>query len=486
MAFNQHHGNMERLVGREKEIALLNKYMMSGRPEFIAIYGRRRVGKTFLIRKHFQDQFDFFVTGIINGTFKNELEAFNLALNRYGYTGPNATTWMQAFTALGELLKNKSEHQHRRCIVFIDELPCFETRNSGFVPALDYFWNSLASWIDNMMLIVCGSATSWMIRNVINNRGGLHNRVTHEMHLKPFSLYQTEQFFAEQGSNWDRLSILQIYMAMGGVPYYLGLVNMEYSAAENIDKLFFGENSVMRDEYNRLFRSLYRHPEKYMGIVKLLAEHKKGLTRKQIAEMLKVTNNGHLGDMLDDLLCCDFVRLYNNGMKANAGIYQLIDFYTLFYHQFVRRHVTDIHYWRNMIGTPTQNTWYGLAYERVCMSHIQQIIYALRLDVIHTDFYSWRSKESSPAAQIDIIIDRADGIVTICEVKYSRAEYSLSKDEYERILNRVETFVRETKCKKGTQTIIITTKGMKSTGYSEISRRIITLDDLFVELPDKG
>ena len=475
---------MEKLVSREKETALLNKYMMSNRPEFIAVYGRRRVGKTFLIRKYFQDQFDFFVTGIIGGTFQNELEAFNLALKRYGHSGPRAVTWMEAFAALGDLLKKKSEHQHRRCIVFIDELPCFETRNSGFVRALDYFWNSQAAWIDNMMLIVCGSATSWMIRNVINNRGGLHNRVTHEIHLKPFSLAQTEQFFASQGGNWDRLSILQIYMAMGGIPYYLGLVDSEYSAAENIDKLFFDENAIMGNEYRRLFKSLYRNPEKYMDIVTALAEHKKGLTRKQIAEKLKIPNNGHLGDMLEDLQYCDFIRLYNNGTKMNAGIYQLIDFYSLFYHQFGRRRMTDRHYWRNMIGTPTQNTWYGLAYERVCMSHIQQVIFALRLDVIHTDFYSWRSKKSHPGAQIDIIIDRADGIVTICEVKYSKAEYILSRDEYEKILNRVETFAQETKCKKGIQTAIITTKGLKQTGYSEISRRSVTLDDLFVEVPE--
>ena len=475
---------MEKLVCREKETALLNKYMLSNRPEFIAIYGRRRVGKTFLVRKHFQDQFDFFVTGIIDGTYENELEVFNMALRRYGHDGARATSWLQAFSMLGDLLKNKSEHQQRRCIVFIDELPCFETRNSGFIKALDHFWNSQASWINNMMLIVCGSATSWMIRNVINNRGGLHNRVTHEIHLKPFSLYQTERFFAEQRANWDRLSILQIYMAMGGVPYYLGMVDTEYSAPENIDKLFFDENAEMQNEFDRLFQSLYRQPEKYKEIIRLLALHKKGLTRKEIANKLKIPNNGHLGDILDDLQYCDFIRLYNNGMKVNAGIYQLIDFYTLFYYQFCRRRLTDRHYWRNMIGTPTQNTWYGLAYERVCMSHIHEIIYALRLDYIHTDFYSWRSKESSPAAQIDIIIDRADGIVTICEVKYSKAEYTLSKEEYEKIMNRVETFVQETKCKKGTQTIIITTKGMKPNGYSDISRRTVTLDDLFIEIPE--
>ena len=420
---------MEKLIARGKETALLDKYMTSDRPEFIAIYGRRRVGKTFLVRRYFQDQFDFYVTGIINGTFENEMEAFNLALKRYGHEGPKASTWIQAFAMLGDLLKAKSVNQHRRCIVFIDELPCFDTRNSGFVRALDHFWNSQGAWIDNIMLIVCGSATSWMIRKIINNHGGLHNRITHKIHLKPFSLYQTEQFLTEHGNNWDRLSILHIYMAMGGVPYYLEHIDTEYSAAENIDRLFFEDRSEMREEYNRLFFSLFRHPEQYLDIVKLLSQHKKGLTRKEIAEKLKLPNNGHLGDMLDDLIYCDFIREYSNGNKINNSIYQLIDFYTLFYHQFCHQPKTDRHYWRNTIGTPTQNTWYGLAYERVCLCHIQQIIYALRLDCIHTEFYSWRSKTSSPAAQIDIVIDRADGIVTICEVKYSKAEYVLSKEE---------------------------------------------------------
>ena len=201
MPTNQNDIVMEQLIGRDRERALLDKYMASNRPEFIAIYGRRRVGKTFLVRRHFQDQFDFYVTGIINGTFDNEMDAFNIALNRYGYSGPAASTWMQTFSILGDLLKSKSVNQRRRCIVFIDELPCFDTRNSGFIRALDYFWNSQGAWIDNIMLIVCGSATSWMIRKIINNHGGLHNRVTHEIHLKPFTLHQTEQFFASRRGN---------------------------------------------------------------------------------------------------------------------------------------------------------------------------------------------------------------------------------------------------------------------------------------------
>ena len=436
------------------------------------------------MRQHFRDQFDFYVTGISNGSMEREMEAFNLALKQHGHSGRAASTWMQAFTILGDLLKKKSENQHRRCTVFIDELPCFDTRNSGFVQALDYFWNSQGTWINNLMLIVCGSATSWMIRKIINSHGGLHNRVTHKIHLKPFTLYQAERFFAEHGSNWDRMSILQIYMALGGVPFYLSLIDTEYSAAENIDMLFFADDAPLRNEYSRLFRSLYQHPDRYMDIVKLLSEHKLGLTRKEISEKLKLPNNGHLGDMLDDLQYCDFIRQYNNGNKSNNSIYRLIDFYTLFYHQFGRRRITDTHYWRNSLGTPMQNTWYGLAYERICMYHIHQIIYALRLDYIHTDFYSWRSKKSSPGAQIDIVIDRADGIITICEVKYSKTEYTLTSTEYDKLANRVDAFVQENNCKKGIKTILITTRGLKPNGFADISRQALTLNDLFVEIPD--
>lgn len=471
---------MEKLVGRNRELSLLSEYMKSRRNEFIALYGRRRVGKTFLVRSFFKDQFDFYVSGVIDGTKEEQMEAFNTALAEYGHQGTKAKNWMEAFTFLGELLRRKTRRMKRRCVVFFDELPCFDTRNSRFVRAFGYFWNSHASWLDNVFLIICGSATSWMIQNVINNHGGLHNRITHEMHLQPFDLRQTEQYVKSRKGKWDHLSILQAYMAMGGIPYYLSLLDFSQSVADNIDRLFFFADAEMRKEHKRLFQSLYSNPEHYIDIINLLAKSKKGLTRKEIAMQLKLADNGHLGDELENLVNCDFVRMYYNGTRRNGGIYQLMDFYLLFYHQFCKKPTSDIHFWRNKLGTPQQNTWYGLAYERVCLWHVQKILRALHLDAIHTEYYSWRSSESEQGAQIDLVIDRSDGIVTICEIKYSQAAYTITKSEYMKIMNREETFRRETKCRKGIQTIMITTYGLKQNEYSSILLNSITLKELFL------
>lgn len=469
---------MDKLIGRERETELLQKYYDSQKAEFIAVYGRRRVGKTFMVRKFFKDKFDFYATGIIDGSYEEELKAFNTALTAYGHKGKPATNWLDAFAYLADLLKEKAKNK-KRCVVFIDELPCMDTQNSGFIHAFDYFWNSRASWINNIFLVICGSATSWMIRNVINNRGGLHNRLTHEIHLRPLDLCNVEKYCAACKSKWDRLSILQAYTVLGGVPYYWGLLDFTKSVAENIDTLFFSENGELAGEYKRLFGSLFRNPDAYIDIIALLSSNKQGLTRRQIAEKLKVSDNGYLGNKLEDLVNCDFIRVYNNGGKMNGGIYQLIDFYTLFYNQFCRRRPSDIHYWRNHIGTPKQNNWYGLAYERVCLFHINHIIKVLHLDAISTEFYSWRSKKSDPAAQIDIIIDRADGLITICEVKYSQTKYSVSKSEYDKLLNRIEAFSSETNSVKGIQTVLITTQGLKSNTYSGISDFSISMNDIF-------
>lgn len=472
----------EKIIGRDREFELLSKYMKSCKNEFVALYGRRRVGKTFLVRNFFNDKFDFYVSGVIDGTKEEQFAAFNNALAAYGYRGKPLSNWIDAFAALGGLLKRKMKGKKRRCVVFIDELPCFDTRNSRFVKAFGYFWNSQASWLDNVFLIVCGSATSWMIKNIVDNRGGLHNRITHQIHLKPFDLNQTELYFKIHRAKWDRLSILQIYMALGGIPYYLSLLDFSESAAANIDRLFFADNAELHKEYKRLFQSLYSNPDHYIEIINQLSKSKKGLTRKEIAKNVGTADNGHLGETLDNLVNCDFVRTYYNGTKRNQCIYQLMDFYLLFYHQFCLRGTTDTRFWQNGIGTPQQNTWYGLAFERVCMWHVHQLLQALHLDTIHTEYYSWRSSVSDPKTQIDIAIDRSDGIVTLCEAKYSKTAFTLTKAEYERILYREEAFKTETKCRKGVQNILVTTNSVNRNTYSDIFLKIITLDDIFEPL----
>ena len=474
---------MEKIVGRQAEFVKLSKYMESNRGEFIAVYGRRRVGKTFLIRQYFKDEFDFYVTGIIDGSREEQMAAFNAALVTYGHTGPKAKNWFEAFGFLADLLQAKKK-KNGRLVVFIDELPCFDTQNARFVQALGYFWNSQGSWIDNIFFVVCGSATSWMIKNVIDNHGGLHNRITHEMHIRPFGLHDTEAYLVSRGMRWNRLSIVQIYMALGGIPYYLGMLDKTMSVAENIDALFFSDDAELKKEYNRLFKSLFKDPDNYIGLINELAECKQGLTRKEIAKLPRFKDNGHLTEMLDNLVNCDFLRLYNNGTKVNGGIYQLTDFYTLFYNKFCKKRTTDDHYWRNHLDTTATNNWHGLAYERVCMYHFRHIIRALRLDAIHTEYYSWRSKQSDPGAQIDMVIDRADGVINVCEVKYSKGDYTLNKAEYEKLLNRVNVFEEKTKERKGVRPILITTFGLKRNEYSDFFLNALTMDVLFEALPE--
>ena len=469
------------IVGRKKELSLINQYFNSGKAEFIAVYGRRRVGKTFLIRQHFRNQFAFDMTGIMEGTKSEQMTAFHTALKTYGYTGKKNTNWIDAFFALRQVLESRIE-EGKRCVIFIDELPCLDTPKAGFVNALGHFWNNWANWQSEIMLIVCGSATSWMVRNVIDNHGGLHDRITHEIHLHPFTLTETEEFFKLNGFSWNRLSIMQTYMAIGGIPYYMSLFERTDSPATGLDRLFFSGNAELKKEYRRLFSSLFKNPHPYLEIITLLSKHPKGMTREEISTELKTSNNGKLGEMLTDLIYCDFLQKNNvreKRIKSNSAIYQLIDFYTIFYNTFANKNIMEEHFWTRNINTPEINIWYGLAFERVCKAHIEKIKTALGIASVSTEYYSWRSNLIEKGAQIDIIIDRADNTINLCEVKYSENLYSLDKEEYMKIQKRISVFKEATNTRSNIIPTMITTFGMKEGTYSDQIIAKINMEDLF-------
>lgn len=471
---------MSGLIGRNLEQRLLEQYIESPRSEFIAIYGRRRVGKTYLVTETFKDRLAFDMTGVLEGEKEDQMASFFLSLQKSGYGGVKPKTWIEAFEALKIVLEPALAKG--AAVIFIDELPCLDTPRSGLVKALDLFWNGWANRKDNVKLIVCGSATTWMVDNIIDNHGGLHDRITHELHLHPFTLGETEDYLKVNGFRWNRLSVAQAYMILGGVPYYLSLLDKGQSLTANIDRLFFADDAELRREYDRLFKSLFRNPQPYARIIQLLCSNRKGLTRKEISEKIGKETGGHLSKMLENLENCDFIRQYrvkDKKINSKNGIFQLVDFFTRFHNDFCVKGTTDEHYWSNMLNTPRQNTWYGLAFERLCQAHIPQIKKALGIDRIHTEYYSWRSKSSKPAAQVDLVIERADQITNLCEIKYSRAEYSIDSDEYAKLQNRLADFERETGTKGAVNLTFITTFGLKDNSYSSDVHYLVCLDDLF-------
>lgn len=468
------------MIGRKAEQELLRRYLDSGKPEFVAIYGRRRIGKTFLITQTLGAELDFDMTGVMNGDRDMQLASFYISLTRSGYSGKKPQNWIEAFDALRQLVAERLKH--RRVVLFIDELPCLDTPKAGFVAALDLFWNGWASRQSNVKLIVCGSATTWVVDNIINSHGGLHNRITHEIHLHPFTLRETEQYLLANGFKWNRLSVCQTYMILGGVPYYLSLLDNKLSLPANIDKLFFAADAELQNEYDRLFSSLFKSPQPYLEIIRLLSANKSGMTRKEIAAKMERESGGNLTKLLTNLENCDFIRKYNvreRKINSNRGIYQLTDFYVSFYNDFCRSHSSDGQFWSKSLNTPRQNTWYGLAFERLCMAHVPQIMHSLGIGGIRTEYYSWRSRQSKPAAQVDLIIERADEIVNLCEVKYSRGKYAIDAKEEELLRNRVADFEEETGIRKAVQLTMITTYGLADNTHSSVVDVHLDMNALF-------
>lgn len=470
------------IIGRRPEIERIKTYMQSGKAEFIAVYGRRRVGKTYLVRQVFDNSFAFDMTGIIDGSRTEQMEAFHVAMLSYGFKGRKARNWIEAFYNLRVLLESKIE-KGKRCVIFIDELPCLDTPKAGFVNALGHFWNNWANWQPEIALIVCGSATSWMVRNVIDNHGGLHDRITHEIHLHPFTLKETEEYFRANGFSWNRLSVLQAYMAVGGIPYYMSLFERNESPAAGLDRLFFSEGAELRKEYRRLFASLFKNEKPYIEIIDILSKRREGLTREELAKALGKSNNGSLGTMLTDLVYCDFIQKTrvrgDHNVKKNSALYKLIDFYTIFYNTFIAKKASDPHFWSLNVSASHVKVWYGLAFERVCMCHIPQIKAALGIRSVNTDCYSWRSATTTPGAQIDLVLERADNTINICEAKYSEGTYNLDKDEYLKLRHRIAVFVEETKTRCSILPTMVTLFGLSAGQYSQQIPVSIELDDLF-------
>lgn len=467
------------IIGRKKELDALNRLYNSAQSEFIAVYGRRRVGKTFLIRQFFKNNFVFQLSGLANATTKEQLINFNLTIKREAKKDfPIAKTWLEAFEQLISLVESSNDE---RKVIFLDELPWLDTPRSQFVQALEHFWNGWASARSDVMLITCGSATSWMIDKIINNHGGLHNRITYKMRLEPFTLMETQEYFRSKGMEYTQYQIAECYMAMGGIPYYLNMMQKELSVTQNIDLLFFDENALLKTEFHNLYAALFKNSEDYIKVVESLCKKNKGLTRNEIISTTKLSTSGGLSTILKNLENCGFIRTYTSfGKKERDKLYQLTDFYTLFYFKFIKQNkFNDDNFWVNSINTPLHNSWAGYSFEMLCLYHLKQIKTALGISGVQTSASSWKDYESENGAQIDLILDRKDQIINLCEMKFASDEYEITKNYDTQLRQKKSVFAAKTKTRKAIHFTMVTTYGLKQNMYSNSIQSEVVLEDLF-------
>ncbi|GAB3163267.1 ATP-binding protein [Telluribacter humicola] len=473
---------MKKLIGRQQELSTLQAVFDSDKSEFVAVYGRRRVGKTFLIRHAFRGKFAFEATGLANATLSQQLTNFCIALQKADSTTTYtpAGSWLEAFQQLITYLERQNTS---RKVIFIDELPWFDTHGSGFVQALEHFWNSWASARTDVVLVTCGSAASWMLHTLINSRGGLHNRITKRIKVVPFTLHECEQLLLSRHSVLDRYQIIQLYMVLGGVPYYWEEVDTGQSAMQNIERITFSENGLLRNEFTNLYRSLFKNFERHLSIVKALAQKAKGLTRDEIIQAAKLTSAGSTTRLLDELEESGFIRKYSPyGKKSRNSLYQLVDFYTLFYLRFIQDTSLNEQYnWMSMLDTPKYRAWSGYAFEQVCLWHLPQIKQALGISGVQTTTSSWRSKGAENGAQIDLVIDRRDQVINLCEMKFSISPFTIDKKYSAELRNKIGAFKAETGTRKSVFLTMVTTFGLKANPHSTgLVQNDLAMDALFV------
>lgn len=470
------------MIGREHETATLNESLEKNGSQLIAVYGRRRVGKTFLIRETFSDGFFFQHTGVLNVPMSGQLAAFRDSLIEAGAVEvPELTDWRMAFNELKRLVKAGAPGKK---VMFIDEMPWMDTPKSRFVQWFEAFWNGWASSRKDIILIVCGSAASWLVKKIFRNRGGLYNRVTERIHVQPFTLHECREYCRAEGLSLTDLDIAELYMVFGGIPYYWSMLRNGESVAQSIDRLIFSKDGKLRNEFRDVFGSLFGESAAYEMIVRELTAAKSGVPRDALLASCGMRKGGNATRYLDDLEACGFVRKFTAfGKRKRDALYQLIDDFTLFHMKFLDGDSNiDEHFWQHSANQPSVNTWRGLAFERICLQHVVQIKEAIGVGGVLTNVFAWRhapDEDCPEGAQIDLLIERADRVVNICEIKYTRKPYLITRDYNDRLYRKVAVFTAATKTRLAPHLTMITTYGISRNGYLGAVQSEVTLADLF-------
>ena len=470
----------QNIIGRAREKAILERIFNSSKAEFVAVCGRRRVGKTFLINEYFEEDLVFQTAGLAHDNMAHQIKSFYEDLIEWSLPrqteAPNS--WIDVFSLLRSLIKNSTK---RRKVIMLDELPWMDTPRSGFISALEHFWNAWASNRHDIVLIVCGSATSWMMDKLINNHGGLHNRLTYQLFLEPFTLGESEQFLQQHGFNLSRYDMAVGYMILGGIPYYLDMLDPRLSLAQNIHELFFRPNGLLSHEFSNLYSALFKNSSNYMTVVEALSNKKTGMNRNEIIAATSLPTGSGLTTILKNLEWCGFIRKYQNykASRNDSTLYQLIDFFTLFHFRFLNGKKNRGN-WNALQGTPAFHAWAGLTFELLTLSHINQIKHKLGISGVNSMEYAWRNLDSGQGAQIDLVIDRADNTINLCEMKFSIGVFSIDKGYEMNLRNKLMRFMACAEKHKSIQLTMVTTYGIERNAHSGIVNNEVTLDDLFL------
>ena len=470
------------MIGREKEVEKLQNLYLSNKAELVALYGRRRVGKTFLINEVFKDKFFFKHAGLAlneedNNKTATQLEHFASSLELYGIkVERKIEDWFDAFFNLTKYIMQCDRSTKK--VIFIDELPWLDTKGSNFISAFEGFWNGFGCSRDDLLVIVCGSATSWIENELINNTRGLYGRVTYEIKLNPFTLKETKDFLESKNINYSLYDITQAYMIFGGIPYYLNYIDKKYSLAQNIDNLFFKNNALLLLEFDRLFNSIFTFSDKAKEIIKLLSTNSVGFTREEISKSLKISDGGGLSKYLNSLIASNFIIKYVPfGFSKRETHYKLIDPFCIFFIKFVLDKTDVKNLWTEDSSSQKISSWRGYAFENVCFNHIDQIKFALGISSVSTNISAFYNKEDG--YQIDLIIERRDNIINLCEIKFYSDEFKITKDYFLKINRRTNLLMEKINKKYSIMNTLISTFGIYKNEYYYSFANSITLEDLF-------
>ena len=476
-----------KIAGRKQEIAVLQGLLQKEEAEFVAVYGRRRVGKTFLIRQVYQAQIVFECSGLHKKSFGQQLENFWLTLQEVNLNGqsiPPPKSWLQAFWQL-KLYLNTLKDDNKK-VIFLDEVPWFETPRSGFLAALDNFWNQYCTKRSDIILVICGSAASWIIKKVINNRGGLHNRITTHIQLMPFTLAETKAFLEMNHIRLTLKDIVQLYMCIGGIPFYLKDVKGGKSVPQILDDLFFVPQANLKREFSNLYAALFKNSQFHEQIVAALSTKSSGLTRSELIAKTGINSGGGLTILLKELIACGFVKQifsiskHRQPQKENNR-YRLVDEYTLFYFKFLAGNTIKSS-WLQMSNKPTYKIWSGYAFENLCLKHTDPIKKALGIHGVITNEYSWTHSgtKTTKGTQIDLVIDRDDNCINLFELKFYNTTYEINKNYAAQLQQKIAVFKAQTQTKKNVFLTFLTTFGVKENKYYlSVVTNQLTIKDLF-------